>query len=1055
LAGQVNIPGSNKFYFRSIPVLLLVLFFDFTATAQDDLKAIFTAPEQVCGSETVTFRNMSTGGISHTWFIDGSQVQSNPGPDDLVRSFTNNGSVPIYFEIRLLVRDNEDNEDDFIKNITVFPEITAAFSILPESEGCHPLTVSFNNESEGNTGTWEWNFGDGASSWHYEPTHTYLNYFSPDDEIFTVSLVATSPFFCRDTATAEITVTPYLEALFVIDTVRGCHELEVTLTDLSTIWADEYSWDMGDGSVYFRGPGEIINHTYINDSEDTRVYTIRLTLSKNGCSDIMEKEVTLFPRVTAAFTAVTDGECSPVGVEFTSSSWGASNYLWEFGDGGTSSEPDHYYTYPKNLTGADIIYYARLIALSDDLCRDTTDYTGITVRPHVEAGFETDITEGCHPLEVTFTNTSTGASGYLWNFGDGSPQSDIADDTFTQTFENLTGEVLTYTVRLTASNDHDCDHFTEREIKVYPLVSAGFTVDPDEGCSPLTVDFTNNSSAHASGFIWDFGDGNTSGFRNPKHTYEKNMGENDTIYGARLIAVSEYLCHDTTGYQDIVIFPHVAAGFTIDISEGCHPVTVTVTDHSHGADNYTWRMGDGTMHDQKGGSFTHTYYNTGNELLHQTITLETVNSRGCNGSSQAVVTIYPELVSGFSADETEGCGPLTVNFTNNSDHASAFLWDFGDGASSIDRDPRHTFHNPGIADTVYLVRLTSFSANGECSEESWMNITVYGSVKAGFTFDGSPACHPFMAEFTNTSLGGDIFTWDFGDGSVAVVAGSENPPPHEYRNSSFNDTAEFTITLTVESSLGCSDSIAKTLKVYPDITAEITGPSEPGCHPFIADFSSAGSRGAFYYHWDFGDGNTSSLADPRHLFSNLGAEDSIYTVTLIVTAENSTCSDTQSIDITVHPYVNASFGFTGSPACTPFELLLENYSLNAVEYYWDLGDGNDTVTYNSEPFSHTFVNSSFSTILHREIELRAMSREGCESTEVKTVTIYPGIEALFEAGRTSGCHPLTVNFASLSEGEAHYLWDFGDGNSSSQAEPQHVFTNTGTEDSVYTSSLLS
>ncbi len=110
----------------------------------------------------------------------------------------------------------------------------------------------------------------------------------------------------------------------------------------------------------------------------------------------------------------------------------------------------------------------------------------------------------------------------------------------------------------------------------------------------------------------------------------------------------------------------------------------------------------------------------------------------------------------------QGCHPLTVTFTDLSVNAVNYLWDFGDGAASVEHSPVHTFSNFGSSDTTYLVTLTTSTADGECVKSVSWPITVLPQIIAEFTFPYAQGCGPFEVTFENLTIGGTNFTWDRG-----------------------------------------------------------------------------------------------------------------------------------------------------------------------------------------------------------------------------------------------------------------------------------------------------
>jgi PKD repeat protein len=209
-------------------------------------------------------------------------------------------------------------------------------------------------------------------------------------------------------------------------------------------------------------------------------------------------------------TDVTDG-VAPLTVNFTNLTTGnATSYSWDFGDGNTSTSVDaaHVYTnagsYSVTLTvigpgGTNSLTMPALIV--------------VTNGPLPIVDFVADPTSGLLPLTVFFTNLTTGATNYLWAFGDGQFST---DENPSNTYTNAGN----FTVTLTATGLGGATNFSRLK---YILVTnlppvAAFDASPLTGFAPLTVYFTNLSSA-ATDYVWDFGNGNTSASANPVNIY--------------------------------------------------------------------------------------------------------------------------------------------------------------------------------------------------------------------------------------------------------------------------------------------------------------------------------------------------------------------------------------------------------------------------------------------------------------------------------------------------------------------------------------------------------
>ncbi len=166
----------------------------------------------------------------------------------------------------------------------------------------------------------------------------------------------------------------------------------------------------------------------------------------------------------------------------------------------------------------------------------------------------------------------------------------------------------------------------------------------------------------------------------------------------------------------------------------------------------------------------------------------------------------------FIVDTTQGCYPLTIEFTNYSDGGTEFLWDFGDGYSSSDRNPIHTFSDPGD----YTVTLTAPGPDGVNGVYT-KNITVFDHPVAEFSYTPDVVYVPGKSlSCSSLSLNAVYYLWDFGDG----ITSNEVNPFHEY-----TDAGVYDLSLTVESQYGCTDQIIKTNAVTAVLEGFITFPT--------------------------------------------------------------------------------------------------------------------------------------------------------------------------------------------------------------------------------------
>lgn len=325
--------------------------------------------------------------------------------------------------------------------------------------------------------------------------------------------------------------------------------------------------------------------------------------------------------------------------------------------------------------------------------------------PSAQASFTGD-SVGCAPFPVTFNNTSTSATSYLWDFGNGIT-SNATSPTYTYTTAG------NYTVKLIAFNPDGCtassDTTTLTIVVKTDSVNASFTAVKVDTCGPFTAQFTNTSTYNngappaSSIFIWNFGDGTTYTGQTPSpnpHTYPSTG-----VYTVTLVMIDTNACKSPDSMQVVIDFSasFVKAQF-IGPDTICIPETATFVDQSTNASAWGWNFGDGGTSTVSSPTYT---YNTPGTY---TVKLITTNPNTCNlvDSASKVISVYPSPV----ADFTWAPNPPTPNtpneFTNLSTGATRYYWDFGDGTSSTLRDDVHIYEKDG----TYNVCLTVWNDYG-------------------------------------------------------------------------------------------------------------------------------------------------------------------------------------------------------------------------------------------------------------------------------------------------------------------------------------------------------
>ncbi len=243
----------------------------------------------------------------------------------------------------------------------------------------------------------------------------------------------------------------------------------------------------------------------------------------------------------------------------------------------------------------------------------------------------------------------------------------------------------------------------------------------------------------------------------------------------------------------------------------------------------------------------------------------------------------------FAADPVSGESPLTVSFTDSSTgDITAWLWDFGDGITDTQPSPMHVYEGT----RVYTVTLLVSGPGGSDLEIKPGYITATpGQLTADFTAYPQNGNVPLTVTFTDTSTGNITdWLWDFGDG----ITNTEQNPVHVYESMSV-----YTVSLMVTGP-DWSDQEVKTdyITVTPSHPiADFTGLPQNGNAPLTVTFTDTSTGNITAWLWDFGDGTTSTLQNPTHIYSESG----IYTVGLLVSGPGGSDLETKTNYILVSP----------------------------------------------------------------------------------------------------------------------------------------------------------
>lgn len=424
-------------------------------------------------------------------------------------------------------------------------------------------------------------------------------------------------------------------------------------------------------------------------------------------------------------------------------------------------------------------------------------------------------------------------------------------------------------------------------------------------CNGLTVDFENNSFG-ASNYVWDFGDPSTtldvSTQFEPSYTYAA-----PGTYTAMLVANPGWPCTDTA-YMTVILDNTFAIDFSANDSVcfDSHSIdfvgTASPSVNPNQVTAYSWDFGTNASIQTANGL-------TVNGVVFDAPGIYPVTFSGvrdqCTADTTIDVMIFEMPVANFSLPNDYECEGQTIAFVSTSSAALNYLWDFGDPTTNTDvstlANPTYTYANPG----TYTITLIAGST-GICIDTVDFTYQIYQDLDMSFTHQDSLCITDNSFDFIGTVSGPagiTTYTWELGAAATPNSAAGTS-----VSGVTFATPGNHTVTL-VGSYLQCTESVSSNIFIYKEPTIDFTLAPGSQCVPFAAQFIDLSSSDTpIQYLWDFGDGGSSTLQNPGHLYTVPGQ----YPVTLNITTDAGCIADLSLTKAIVDVKPNPVAGFTTS-----------------------------------------------------------------------------------------------------------------------------------------------
>ncbi|MCB9263140.1 MAG: PKD domain-containing protein [Flavobacteriales bacterium] len=887
------------------------------------------------------------------------------------------------------------------------------------------------------------NYGDGTTPDSvYSGINRFGHVFTKSGN-FSVIVSAVNKTICQSKDTLQVTIKPNSLAKLKLSDTALCAPATFYMQNQS-IDASVFRWFV-DGTLV--STNKEIDSLIIGT--DTTIKRVKLVADNTiGCrADSVEQVFLTSKNPTAVIGNPMDSGCGPLVDTFLNHSLHAANYVWNFGNGTTSTLDEPTATFNLKSNG-DTIYQIQLIAKNWMGCADTA-LAFRKVFPNPIADFSMDTSNGCFPLLVTFTNLSspngTGNPAdmkYFWDLGNGG--TDTAQHPTNVLYYDSKTIDSVYTVSLSIKSTNGCSASKRSNITVYPKPTVDFSLSQTEGCGPFEPNITNISKPNNFGsigimtFDWDFGNGQTSVFQNPSASFRANPVK-DTFYTLKLIGYSEHLCADSM-QKTVQVFPKPLSSFSLDTNKGCSPLSVQFTNNSVPYDtssigdmSFFWSFGNANTSAQT--NATETFYETAFANKEYNIQLIAISEHGCRDTAYDTVTVFPTPNAVFTQDKTQGCGPLLVNFKNNSQLNNQNFWNLGSGFSSSPADTAFLFPFVRLMDTTYTVLLFTKSQNGCQSDTAIRTVTVFAQPIADFQPVFDSICWYDEFNFTNNSNGAVFYSWDFGDG----VSSTSSSPNYQYKKGSDAYTGlDFEVRLEASSSRNCKDTAIDSVYVYPFTVAQILNNLDSFCSPAVINFIN-GSQNYSQSLWNFGNENTSTQSQPSFFYQNI----SNVTKDLMVSLQTTNtfgCVDNDTIRFKIIPEPTADFSPFRMDVCDSGYFSMVNRSINNVSNNWDFGNGK---TSNLAEPSLLLVRNRNATANY-PVRLIVKNTAGCPDTAIHVVSVNPIMTVDFDTSVISNlCVEDNVAFKNRSKFAVYHKWTFGDGAESRDSMPVYFYKKGG------------
>ncbi|WP_338762121.1 PKD domain-containing protein [Bernardetia sp. ABR2-2B] len=917
----------------------------------------------ICRGESTQLE--ATGGVNYLWTP--TTGLSDPTIANPIASPTTTTTYSLTTETAAGCRGN------LTTTVTVLPELIASFGLTLGDVCDGDSTVSIINTSQ-NATSYLWDFGNGQTSTAQNPpTQSYSS------GTYTIRLIATNAL-CN----AKDTV----ERQFVIDTDTFDFNFS---SDTTICFGESVQLNVTGGDSYQWTPATGLNDATIGNPiaspTETTTYTIKV-VGSSGCEEERQIQVVVAEEMIPNFDIVQSTDCNEAGrIELVNNTVGADSYLWDFGNGQTSTQQN-----PSVQSYTAGTYIIKLVTESES-CNDKDSVEKQIVITQDAFIYNIKDTTICEGQSVQFD--VTGGASYQWT-----PITGLSNATIGNPIASP-AETTVYTVQVTGSNG--CQEERQVEIVVGEEIVPSFDIVQSTDCAEIGKIELVNNTVGADSYLWDFGNGETSTQENP--TIQNYVAGTYTI---KLIIESE-ACNPIDSIEKQIVITEDTFVYDMDDATICtgQSVQFNVT----GGVSYQWTptagLSDPTIGNPIASPTETTVY-----------TVQVTGSNGCQEERQVEIVVGEEIVPNFDIVQSNECAEFpTISIINNTVGATSYLWDFGNGETSTAQNPTNIAYS---TDGKYRIKL--ILNNIACSDSLVKELDYFTN-----DFFISPDNSICLGQSLPLEVGSGIsYQW-------TPTAGLSDPT---IANPIASPTETTTYTVSITTASGCIKEEEVTITVLEELKPDFDVIILDRCDKIPIVEIVNNSVGATSFFWDFGDGRTSTLRNPP---SFQYASEGVYPITLRV--ENSLCQDSTQNDANSVIDDNNIFLSSIKMPESPTICRGENAQLNVEggnAFEWTPATGL------SDPTIRNPIASPDQTTIYN---VRISNLDGgCFTDSTVTVTVVDKLVLDFDIQHSPECGaPATILFNGKNTGSGDWIWDLGNGETINVSNPtEYTYTEAGT-----------